>query len=156
MINTMRFSELNGVEEYYNTHLFIDWHACFEFGLQQLLEWKEWITKQKDDTDLWKTVPEDQKKAIERTILDLQTYDFKKPCDDKNNIRAIRNNLSKYNWNLVVGIYDYDGHIGILNGRMAKEKGHMKDLLKVTENQKDREREIRIGEEEKKKRFGVF
>src|SRR5207249_5193119 len=104
----------------------------------------------------YKTVTDNKKKDIEQTIHDLSTYDFKKPCDDKNNIRAIRNNLSKYNWNLVVGIYDYDGHIGILNGRMAKEKGHMKDLLKVTENQKEREREIRRGAEEKKKSFGVL
>ena len=153
-INTMRFSELNGPEEYDNTHLYVDWHACFEYGLMQLWDWREWITRQKQDPEIWATVPEVQKASIERTLLDIKGYDFKKPADDEKNIKIIRNHLAKYNWNLVVGIYDYDGHIGILNGRMARDKGHKKDLLKVTENRKERDKEIEI--EGQKKRFGIF
>jgi hypothetical protein len=154
-INTMRFSELNGPEEYDNTHLYIDWRACFGFGMQQLSEWKEWIKRQKDDPELWKEVPEQQKKSIERTLLDMEAYDFTKPFDDKNNIKVIRDRLAKYNINLVGGMLVYDGQTGILNGRMARDKGHKKDLLKVTENRKEHDREIEIGQEQKK-RFGLF
>ena len=39
----------------------------------------------------------------------------------------------------------YDGHYAILNGRMARGKGHMKDLLKVTSERKEREREVQMG-----------
>lgn len=149
-INTMRFSELNGPEEYDNTHLYIDWRACFGFGMQQLSEWKEWITRQQEDPELWGQVPEVQKKSIERTLTDLNAYDFGKPFDDKNNIKVIRDRLAKYNINLVGGVLVYDGQTGILNGRMARDKGHKKDLLKVTENRQQRDREIEIGDQEKK------
>ena len=145
-LNTMRFSELNGPEEYDNTHLFIDWHACFEYGLQQLYDWKEWIQKQKDEQKLWAEVPEEQKKSIDRTQADLACFDFNKMFDDKNNIKVIRDKLAKYNINLVGGILVYDGQTGILNGRMARDKGHKKDLLKVTENRKERDRDIEMGE----------
>ena len=148
-INTMRFSELNGPEEYDNTHLFIDWHACFSYGLQQLFEWQEWIKRQEENLDLWKEVPEAQKKSIMRTLDDLAKYKLELPCDNEENIKIIRNHLQKYNWNLVVGIYVYDGHVGILNGRMARDKGHKKDLLKVTENHKERDKEVRIGDEKR-------
>ena len=152
-INTMRFSELNGPEEYDNTHLYVDWHACFAFGLQQLLEWKEWITRQKEDAEQWNVIPEVQKKSIERTLLDIGAYDFEKALDDEKNIKTIRDRLARWNINLVGGLLVYDGHIGILNGRMARDKGHKKDLLKVTENRKERDKEIEI---EGKKRFGLF
>lgn len=145
-LNTMRFSELNGPEEYDNTHLYIDWRACFIFGLQQLVEWDEWIQKQKDDPVEWAKVPEDQKKSIERTRKDIALFDFDKMFDDKNNIKVIRDKLAKYNINLVGGILVYDGQTGILNGRMARDKGHKKDLLKVTENRKERDRDIGMGE----------
>ena len=148
-INTMRFSELNGPEEYDNTHLFIDWHACFEFGMQQLYDWKEWIQKQKEDPEEWKMVPEAQKKSIDRTLEDLKTYDFGKPCDDESNIKTIRNNLMKWNWNLACGIYIYDGHVGILNGRMARDKGHKKDLLEIAKNPTDKAQVVEIGESKK-------
>lgn len=148
-LNTMRFSELNGPEEYDNTHLYIDWRACMAFGLQQLVEWDEWIKKQKDDAKLWAEVPDEQKKSIARTQADLACFDFNKMFDDKNNIKVIRDKLAKYNINLVGGILVYDGQTGILNGRMARDKGHKKDLLKVTENRKDRERDIEMGEKKK-------
>jgi hypothetical protein len=149
-IRTMRFSELNGPEEYDNTHLFIDWHACFEFGLQQLLDWKEWITRQKEDPELWRQVPEVQRKSIERTLEDINAYDFTKPSDDVKNIWTIRNRLMRWNWNLVVGVETYDGHVGILNGRMARDKGHKKDLLHVVESREQRKAEVSMGEREKR------
>lgn len=145
-LNTMRFSELNGPEEYDNTHLYIDWRACFTFGLQQLVEWDEWIARQKDDEKEWSQVPEDQKKSIERIRADINCFDFKKPFDSKENIKVIREKLAKWNINLVGGLLVYDGQTGILNGRMARDKGHKKDLLKVTENRKERDREIEMGE----------
>ena len=148
-INTMRFSELNGLEEYDNTHLYVDWHALFSFGLQQLFEWKEWIKRQEDETPIWNTVPEEQKKAIQRTFTDLDEYEITKPIDDKQNIKVLRN-LAKYDWNICVGCYVYDGHVGILNGRMARDKGHKKDLLKITENQNNRKPDIHLGDEDKK------
>jgi len=148
-INTMRFSELNGPEEYDNTHLYVDWHACFEYGLQQLMDWLEWIKRQEDIKEIWDAVPEEQKKRIQRTKKDIEKYRFDKPSDDKENIRTIRNHLQKYNWNLIVGVYDYDGHTGILNGRMARAKGHKNDLLKVVEGQRNREKEISMGEQKR-------
>lgn len=145
-INTMRFSELNGPEEYDNTHLYIDWRACFAFGLQQLMEWKEWIQGQKDNAEIWAVVPENEKQSIERTLTDISAFKFDLPFDDKENIKIIREKLAKYNINLVGGLLVYDGQTGILNGRMARDKGHKKDLLKVTENRKERDREIEMGE----------
>src|SRR2546425_4866972 len=75
-INTMRFSELNGPEEYDNTHLYVDWHACFEYGLMQLWDWREWITRQKQDPEIWATVPEVQKASIERTRSEEHTSEL--------------------------------------------------------------------------------
>lgn len=149
-INTMRFSELNGPEEYDNTHLFIDWHALFEEGLKQLYDWNQWILKQKEDEKIWNEVPEDQKKNITRTLADLAEYDTEKSCDDVKNIKWIRNKGMKWNWNLTLGIYVYDGHTGILNGRMARDKGHKKDLLEISRNPTDRGQVVEIGQQAKK------
>lgn len=152
-INTMRFSELNGPEEYDNTHLYIDWHACFGYGLQQLLEWKEWVTRQEDDPKVWAEVPPEQKAAIARIKTDIDKFDFAKPIDHPENIKTIRDKLARWNINLVGGILVYDGQTGILNGRMARDKGHKKDLLEVTRNNRERDKEIEVA---KQKRFGLF
>lgn len=146
----MRFSELNGPEEYDNTHLFIDWHALFEEGLKQLYDWNQWILKQKEEEKIWAGVPEVQKKNITRILTDLAVYDMTKSCDDVKNIKAIRNYLMKWNWNLTLGIYVYDGHVGILNGRMARDKGHKKDLLEISRNPTDRGQVVEIGQQQKK------
>src|SRR5437016_8905702 len=45
-INTMRFSELNGDEEYDNTFLYAIWHGYLETGLQQTNEYVEWILRE--------------------------------------------------------------------------------------------------------------
>lgn len=147
---SMRFSELNGPEEYDNTHLFIDWHALFEEGLKQLYDWNQWILKQKEDEKIWSEVPEVQKRSITRTLEDLSKYDMALPCDHVKNIGAIRNYLMKWNWNLTLGIYVYDGHTGILNGRMARDKGHKKDLLEISRNPTDRGQVVEVGQKQNK------
>src|SRR5206468_12066425 len=45
-INTMRFSELNGDEEYDNTFLYAIWHGYLETGLHQTNEYVEWILRE--------------------------------------------------------------------------------------------------------------
>jgi hypothetical protein len=139
-INTMRFSELNGEEEFDNTHLFIDWHALLEYGLQQLQEYQEWLQQEKD-SDRWSLVPEDQKKRIERWESDIGKFKKEFPADNIENIAVFRNYLSKYNVNIATAIYVYDGQTGILNGRMARGRGHKKELLQLNENAKDHDRE---------------
>jgi len=45
-IPTMRFSELNGLEEYDNSILWMVWHGYIEWGLQQVVQYNAWIIRE--------------------------------------------------------------------------------------------------------------
>ena len=216
-INTMRFSELNGDEEYDNTFLYAIWHGYLETGLQQTNEYVEWIlrelailsegpgsqafpafkdrmgkpsTTMQDLSDLLDRVPTaetwyegyyvtqddkrglpyDQKQRIFRFFIDLskvlEGYGALKtlpPQEDGTRILSakdeavevdtfhhhmiglIRRYLSDYNQNLVDFVTFYDCHIAILNGRMARGRGHKKELLQLSQTALERKPGVQIG-----------
>src|SRR5437867_3114900 len=174
---TMRFSELNGEEEFDNSFLWMLWHGYIEFGLGQLREYAHWILREleMDGSDIGfqdklsqqkpldylegllkkrEDIPFDQRARIYRFFQDLlvirAALKDKTPIDHKDRITLIRSYLADYNENLSDAIILYDGHYAILNGRMARGKGHKKDLLEVVKDQRQREKEIQMGEENKK------
>lgn len=189
-IPTMRFSELNGFEEYDNSLLWMLWHGFIEYGLQQVVAYNSWIirelermeegleesengadislatesnrpaptmeyiSKLLDNENVRKTIPYDQRARIYRYFLDLSKfllYIQKRPgiaLDSEKVMWLMRTYLSSYNNNLSDGVILYDGHYAILNGRMARAKGHKKDLLKVTENRKERDKQVNMGKKE--------
>lgn len=213
-INTMRFSELNGDEEYDNTFLFIAWHGYLETGLQQLraynedllfnleriegislddlkklvakyppsktpghlfdeelfkLPYSEPVVKLQSDYQKYledlinseqvKTViPYEQRMRILRYIGDYFTawktialMAIRGERDGKKAIGTIRQYLADYNENLGVDFsLFYDGHTALLNGRMARDRGHKKELMSVAHG---RGVGGPITEEEKKKHW---
>ena len=183
-INTMRFSELNGLEEYDNSFLWILWHSYIEWGLQQITQYNSWIIRELemmssgvkeisdnsvvqkqgtvyldyiqamlDDVKVKQKIPYDQRTRIYRYFQDLAKFlsyigNTKRlgiALDAQKVLWLLRTYLADYNENLTDAIVLYDGHYAILNGRMARGKGHMKDLLKVTSERKEREREVQMG-----------
>lgn len=186
-IPTMRFSELNGFEEYDNSLLWMLWHGFIEYGLQQIVAYNSWIIRELermeegldenengsdislagdakkpaptmdyisnllDDEHVRKTIPYDQRARIYRYFLDLSkflSYVGTRPgvaLDSEKVMWLMRTYLSAYNNNISDGVILYDGHYAILNGRMARGKGHKKDLLKVTENRKERDKQVSMG-----------
>ncbi len=228
-INTMRFSELNGDEEYDNTFLYAIWHGYLETGLQQINEYLEWILREMailaeaggaqkfpdfktrvdqptttladvadlldriptaevwwakegyyltKDVDPKRGLPYDQKQRIFRFFLDLsmvlQGYKTLKtlpPAEDGTRVLSakqelvevdtfhhymiglIRRYLADYNQNLVDFVTFYDCHIAILNGRMARGRGHKKEVLELSRTVGERKPGVQIGsptEDEKK------
>ena len=225
-INTMRFSELNGDEEYDNTFLYAIWHGYLETGLQQTNEYIEWILRElatlaetpekpfpkfidrinnplttlNDVADLldriptaetWlgnnyvtsedkRGLPYDQKQRIYRFFTDLskvlegykalknvpppQAQEGTRVLSAKDEqvevdtfhhymIGLIRRYLTDYNQNLVDFVTFYDCHIAILNGRMARGRGHKKELLQLSQTALERKPGVQIGspsEDEKK------
>ncbi len=184
-IPTMRFSELNGLEEYDNSILWMVWHGYIEWGLQQIVGYNSWIIRELeriysglpedenggselqlnenlkkqaptldyiesllDNENVRKTVPYDQRARIYRYFQDLSMFlvHLQKhqgvALDSERVMWMMRTYLTAYNNNLADGVVLYDGHYAILNGRMARNKGHKKDLLKVTENRKEHEKQI--------------
>lgn len=179
-IPTMRFSELNGLEEYDNSILWMVWHGHIEYGLQQIVGYNAWvireleriqsgrpeqdegvdlnlsedlkkqaptldyIAKVLDDANVKKVVPYDQRARIFRYFQDLSlflTHIQKKPgvaLDSERVMWLMRTYLTPYNNNLADGVVLYDGHYAILNGRMARGRGHKKDLLTAIDTRKDR------------------
>jgi hypothetical protein len=68
-------------------------------------------------------------------------------------IGLIRRFLTDYNQNLVDFVTFYDCHIAILNGRMARGRGHKKELLQLSQTALERKPGIQVGapsEEDKK------
>lgn len=160
-INTMRFSELNGDEEYDNTFLYIAWHGYLETGIQQLREYNEWLNREletiagddvvkNDDYSKYlnallenqkvkDTIPYDQRMRIKRYIQDymsawttIGTMSLKGERDGKKAIGVVRQYLGDYNENLGVDFtLFYDGHTALLNGRMARGRGHKKEIMSV-------------------------
>jgi hypothetical protein len=228
-INTMRFSELNGDEEYDNTFLYAIWHGYLETGLQQINEYVEWILREmailaeaapnslpfKDfktriespvptlndvadlldriptaevwwakegyyltaDQDPKKGLPYDQKQRIYRFFLDLakilegyKTLKTMPPSEDGTRVLSakeeqievdtfhhymiglIRRYLSEYNQNLVDFVTFYDCHIAILNGRMARGRGHKKELLQLAQTALERKPGVQVGAPEDDKK----
>jgi len=181
-IPTMRFSELNGLEEYDNTMLWMIWHGQIEYGWGRLLEYNNWIIRELeriyaglpeedvetvlskelknqaptltyigtliDSEAVRKTIPYDQRARIYRYFLDLSLFLLhlqNNPgiaLDAGKSIWLIRTYVANYCNPIADGIIAFDGHYAILNGRMARNKGHKKDLLKVTENRKEHEKQI--------------
>ena len=180
----MRFSELNGFEEYDNSLLWMLWHGFIEYGLQQTVQYNNWILRELermkegqteaieqglsvdarkpsptldyvagllDNENVKKEIPYDQRARIYRYFLDLSSFLLhiqKRPgvaLDSEKVMWLMRTYLSAYNNNISDGVILYDGHYAILNGRMARGKGHKKDLLKVTENRKDRDKQVTMG-----------
>lgn len=184
-IPTMRFSELNGFEEYDNSLLWMLWHGFVEYGLQQIVQYNNWIIRELermdmgqpenaidhslsvdakkpsptldyiakllDTTPVKNEIPYDQRARIYRYFMDLSLFlsHISRhpgiPLDSEKVMWLMRTYLSGYNNNISDGIILYDGHYAILNGRMARGKGHKKDLLKVTENRKERDKQVSMG-----------
>ena len=61
-------------------------------------------------------------------------------------IGLIRRFLSDYNQNLVDFVTFYDCHIAILNGRMARGRGHKKELLQLSQTALERKPGVTIGQ----------
>src|SRR6266581_875176 len=60
-------------------------------------------------------------------------------------IGLIRRFLSDYNQNLVDFVTFYDCHIAILNGRMARGRGHKKELLQLSQTALERKPGVQVG-----------
>src|SRR5438445_3539395 len=149
-INTMRFSELNGDEEYDNTVLYIAWHFLAEGGMQQVRQQAADLRRLKTDPVQWNKLDAGEKERVEDIITRENAYDYSKPVDDKKNIWTMRNKIADINENVMDSIMFYDGHTAILNGRMARAKGHKKDLIDLSKNANANEKDIQVGDGEKK------
>ena len=149
-INTMRFSELNGDEEYDNTFLYIAWHFMAEGGMQQVRQQSADLKRMKGDPEQWDKLKPNEKERVEDFILRAGEYDYTKPVDDKKNIWVMRNKLADINENVMDAVMFYDGHTAILNGRMARAKGHKKDLIEVVKSADRNEKDVQVGDGEKK------
>ena len=155
-INSMRFSELNGDEEYDNTFLYITWHALASGGMQQVREQVADLERLKRTAEQYMAQSEASRERIEDFLAKARKYQYDKPIDDVENIKVMNNELADYNENLMDATdLFYNGHIAILNGRMARARGHKKEAIELSRNVDDKERQISEGEE-KKKRFGLF
>jgi hypothetical protein len=153
-INTMRFTELIGDEEYDNTFLGISWYAYLQMGMNQVREqaadFKQAIAE-KDPQ--WEKLSKGIKDRNIEFVAYADSYDYNKPVDDKKNMWIISNKLARFNTNLMYGdTLFHRGHIMILNGRMARGKGHKQDLLELGKSVDRNEKDIELGDE-KKKRF---
>lgn len=139
---TMRFSELNGGEEFDNAMAFAIWHGYLETGIQQIRAYADGIVQLQREPDKWNSVPEDQKTRISDLLEKFKKYDDSKPVDHKDKIRIIRNYLQYYNENLMDGVIFYDIHTAILNGRFAKGRAGMKEILEMSKTALQREFDI--------------
>src|SRR3989475_9461296 len=148
-INTMRFSELNGDEEYDNTFLYIAWHFMAEGGMQQVRQQDADLKRMKGDQEQWGKLQPNEKERVEDFIKRASEYDYTKPVDDKKNIWVMRNKLADVNENVMDAIMFYDGHTAILNGRMARAKGHKKDLIEVAKGADRNEKDVQVGDDKK-------
>ena len=149
-INTMRFSELNGDEEYDNTFLYIAWHFLAEGGMQQIRQQVADLTRLKGDSKQWGELKPNEQERVNEILTRASEYDYTKPVDDKKNIWVMRNKLADINENVMDSIMFYDGHTAILNGRMARAKGHKKDMIEMSKNTNANEKDIQVGDDEKK------
>src|SRR5438093_2326145 len=100
-INSMRFSELNGDEEYDNTFLYITWHALASGGMQQVREQVADLERLKRTPEQYMQQTEASRERIEDFLTKAKKYQYDKPIDDVDNIKVMNNELADYNENLM-------------------------------------------------------
>lgn len=141
---TMRFTHLNGPEEFDNAQAWARTYFLLETGMVQIKQKIEEYTmllasKEKDK------IPKDQLDNINDFMAHFKEYDETKPIDSAKNLSTIRKHFRGYNYNIGYGVIMYDMHYALLNGRYADNGQARKDVLELTQEGVKHEKDVQVG-----------
>lgn len=155
IIDTMRFTELDGVEEFSNSMAFGNARSWLYTGISQLQREIEALKKYKEagyktpvteeDTGLPKDAEYDPK-IVDDLLEKWKLYDMSLNPENPKNLIVVLNYLWRYNRNLmwVVHVF-FPIHLAVLNGRYARGSRTFKAFVSMAKNLYQRDDEVEIG-----------
>lgn len=147
IIDTMRFSDLDGMEEFSNTMAYANARSWLYTGISQIQREAEALKKYKaGDKSEVPAGAEYDPKVVDDLLDKWSQYDTTKPPEEEKNFNTIINHLWRYNRNLMWAVHVFlPSHLAVLNGKYATKGGRtFNALVSLGKNMWQRELETNI------------